>query len=80
MVLFEFNNSVVSEVERNAFQKLVRSAFAQRRKVLRTSLVKQGLLSSEEAEKIWTALQLSSTARAEELSVEQFVRLLQTLN
>lgn len=80
VVLFEFNNTLVSETKRSAFQRLVRSAFAQRRKILKTSLNKQSFFSSEQAEKIWAELGILPTARAEELSVEQFVSLLQALS
>lgn len=79
VLLIEFNNPLVPEGEREAFQKLVRASFAQRRKVLKTSLVKQGLLQAEKAEEIWAKLQLSPMARAEELSVEEFVKLTEIL-
>lgn len=75
VVLFEFHNPMIAEENRSAFQKLVRASFAQRRKILKTSLIKQKFFSNEQAEKIWAELQISPTARAEELSVEQFVSL-----
>ncbi len=57
----------------NAFEKLVGRAFTQRRKMLRRSLNDwAGLID-------WEALRILPTARAEELSVEQFINLADSL-
>ncbi len=57
----------------NAFEKLVGRAFTQRRKMLRRSLNDwAGLID-------WEALSIAPTSRAEELTVEQFIGLSDSL-
>jgi 16S rRNA (adenine1518-N6/adenine1519-N6)-dimethyltransferase len=56
------------------FAELVAAAFSQRRKMLRNTL--RGLVSEEQL----TALGIAPTARAEELAVDDYLRIAATLN
>jgi 16S rRNA (adenine1518-N6/adenine1519-N6)-dimethyltransferase len=56
------------------FAELVAAAFSQRRKMLRNTL--RGLVSEEQL----TALGIAPTARAEELAVDDYLRLAASLN
>lgn len=60
-------------VSEDALQKVVARAFAQRRKMLR------GALGDWAALVPWEALSIAPTARAEEISVEKFIRLTDAL-
>jgi 16S rRNA (adenine1518-N6/adenine1519-N6)-dimethyltransferase len=56
-------------------QRLVRGTFQQRRKMLRNSLLHDGLLTAERMETACAAAAISPDARPETLSIEDFARL-----
>ncbi len=63
----------------NAFKKVVKSAFLMRRKTLVNNLIKDYKISREEAENALTAIGVPITARGEELSAEEFIKLSEIL-
>lgn len=62
----------IEEEQRKDFTRLVRQAFASRRKTLRNNL-------SEIPDQVWAETNINSQRRAESLSGEEFVRLFQAL-
>jgi 16S rRNA (adenine1518-N6/adenine1519-N6)-dimethyltransferase len=56
------------------FQQIVRAAFAQRRKMLRKMLVQSGF-AAQSVDAAFEKLKVASTARGEELSLENFITL-----
>jgi len=65
--------AALSAIDASLFAKLVSAAFAQRRKMLRNSL--RGLVDDS----LLTVLGISPTCRAEELSVDDYIRLANSL-
>jgi 16S rRNA (adenine1518-N6/adenine1519-N6)-dimethyltransferase len=61
--------------DRDAFQKLVRAGFAQRRKTLWNTLAHAGLGSAERLAELFDAVGLERQVRAEQVSMEGFGRL-----
>lgn len=59
----------------NAFKKVVKTAFGMRRKTLVNNLIKEYKITREEAENALTNLNIPITARGEELSAYQFIKL-----
>lgn len=72
-------NPLIDRAHLQAFETFVQSGFAQRRKMLRQNL-KQYANSSSEIESKLENIGASPQARAEELSVEQWVALFQSLS
>ena len=70
---FDISNPVL-------FRKVVRVAFAMRRKTLVNNLAVGFNISKEQAQEILIACNLAANCRGEELSVEQFVNLYQTID
>lgn len=66
------------EIDQDAFFKTTRTAFEQRRKMLRVSL--KELYSSEAVTASLEALHFNPLSRPEELSLEQFIALFEKLN
>jgi 16S rRNA (adenine1518-N6/adenine1519-N6)-dimethyltransferase len=65
---------LIRDVEQDAFHRIVKAAFAHRRKMLPNSLRDEGYEFDQVIEVLQT-LGLSTTARAETLSVDQFIQL-----
>ncbi|MEX1013261.1 MAG: 16S rRNA (adenine(1518)-N(6)/adenine(1519)-N(6))-dimethyltransferase RsmA [Waddliaceae bacterium] len=63
--------------DEKAFFEMVRNCFNQRRKMLRRTL--PALFPKSNTEEIFKAIQIKSTARPEELSLEQFIALFEEL-
>ena len=59
----------------NALKKIIKCAFGMRRKTLVNNLVKDYKITKEEAESILNSINISSSARGEELSAEEFIKL-----
>ncbi len=68
-----------SGVDIRLLEKVVRAAFSQRRKLLINNLVPDPISSKELAVAICTELSLPDSCRAEELSIEQFLKLTDAL-
>ncbi|MBI3287651.1 MAG: 16S rRNA (adenine(1518)-N(6)/adenine(1519)-N(6))-dimethyltransferase RsmA [Chloroflexi bacterium] len=66
--------------ERERFFEMVRAGYSQRRKYLRNALAQGTGRSSQEIEAALRQAGLSERSRAQDLSVEDWIRLLQTLN
>lgn len=79
MVLERLSQPCVDAGDEAVFAKLVRSAFAMRRKTLLNNLVSGFSLNREQAAARLEATQLSAQARAEELSLEDFANLARQL-
>ena len=75
MVLEKLEQPSVNAGDEEIFTRLVRSAFAMRRKTLLNNLVSGFSLNREQAAACLAAANLSAQARAEELSLEDFARL-----
>ena len=69
------HNIIKSDIE--SFRDVVRSAFSSRRKQLKGNIANSYAMSKDEAEKILIKLGIKPTARAEDLSVNDFDRLTQ---
>jgi 16S rRNA (adenine1518-N6/adenine1519-N6)-dimethyltransferase len=65
---------LIRDVEQDAFHRVVKAAFAHRRKMLSNSLRDEGYELGHVIEAL-QALAISTTARAETLSVDQFIQL-----
>ncbi len=63
----------------NAFKKIVKCAFGMRRKTLVNNIIKDYKLNRTEAESVLNELNISVTARGEELSEREFISLSQRL-
>ena len=74
IVKFEFNNKYQIK-NYKTFSKLVKSAFAMRRKTLNNNLKSSYNYSNEQITKLLSQLLLPDNVRGEALSVEQFVKL-----
>lgn len=74
IVKFEFNNKYQIK-NYKTFSKLVKSAFAMRRKTLNNNLKSSYNYSNEQITKLLSQLSLPDNVRGEALSVEQFVKL-----
>ena len=66
-----------NEQEQKAFLQLVRTAFNQRRKMLRSAM--QKLYPKERVQEALKEASLNINARAEELSLEEFLRLYRSI-
>jgi len=77
IVLMRRPKPLLQDTQRQAFLKLVKRAFSQRRKKM-IKLLKPDW-AEEQLESAFGALRLPLSARAEDLGLEQFVRLAQTL-
>ncbi len=75
MVLEKLEQPSVNAGDEEIFTRLVRSAFAMRRKTLLNNLVSGFSLNREQAAACLAAANLSAQARAEELSLEDFAGL-----
>lgn len=75
MVLEKLEQPCVNAGDEEIFTRLVRSAFAMRRKTLLNNLVSGFSLNREQAAACLAAANLSAQARAEELSLEDFAGL-----
>ena len=75
MVLEKLEQPSVNAGDEETFTRLVRSAFAMRRKTLLNNLVSGFSLNREQAAACLAAANLSAQARAEELSLEDFAGL-----
>jgi 16S rRNA (adenine1518-N6/adenine1519-N6)-dimethyltransferase len=75
MVLEKLEQPRVNVGDEEIFTRLVRSAFAMRRKTLLNNLVSGFSLNREQAVACLAAANLSAQARAEELSLEDFAGL-----
>ena len=75
MVLEKLEQPRVNVGDEEIFTRLVRSAFAMRRKTLLNNLVSGFSLTREQAAACLVAANLSAQARAEELSLEDFAGL-----
>lgn len=62
------------------FERVVRAAFVQRRKLLVTNLVSEFPVEVAELRNLLAAMDILPTARAEELSTEQFIQLSDSLS
>lgn len=71
---------LISHQEEKAFFRLVRAGFSERRKKLRSSLAGGLGLEKSVIDELLIAAQLSSEARAQELSIGDWKRLLDALN
>jgi 16S rRNA (adenine1518-N6/adenine1519-N6)-dimethyltransferase len=65
----------LGDFDQSLLKRIVSAAFGQRRKTLRNSLAAAGLLAKEELPDCLAAAAISPSARAEQLSLEDFVRL-----
>ncbi len=61
------------------FERVVRVAFAQRRKLLVSNFLSEFAIESADLRNLLTGLDIAPTARAEELTTEQFIELSETL-
>jgi len=69
-------NPKLEAADYHTFKKVVRAAFAMRRKMVRNSLAKSGLgLEPEKVEELLASADILSTSRAEELELENLVKL-----
>ena len=75
MVLERLETPYVDGGDEAVFTRLVRSAFAMRRKTLLNNLISGFALNREQAASCLEAVGLSVQARAEELSLEDFAKL-----
>ena len=75
MVLERLETPYVDGGDEAVFTRLVRSAFAMRRKTLLNNLISGFALNREQAASYLEAVGLSVQARAEELSLEDFAKL-----
>ena len=75
MVLEKLEQPRINAGDEEIFTRLVRSAFAMRRKTLLNNLVSGFSLNREQAAACLAAANLSAQARAEELSLEDFAEL-----
>jgi 16S rRNA (adenine1518-N6/adenine1519-N6)-dimethyltransferase len=64
-----------SGLDTERFEGIVRASFSHRRKQLINNLVPGIIASADVAREVWAELSLSSTCRAEELSIGQFLKL-----
>lgn len=64
----------------NAYKKLIKCAFGMRRKTLVNNLIKDYKISREDAENALTSINIPITARGEELSAIDFIKLSEILN
>ena len=81
VVVFDiYENSPYEVSDEARFLKLIRSSFANRRKTLVNNLNNAYNISKEELEKKLTSLGFNPQVRAEELVIEDFIRLDEILN
>lgn len=71
--------SVLSESEERLLFRLIRSGFSQRRKQLTNPLSGELHKSKEELSALFAELGIKTTARAEELTLEDYIRLVRSL-
>ncbi len=69
-----------SDIDREKVVSVAKVGFANRRKQLHRNLAEAKMLTSEEVKNILKEFGLSELARAEELSLDQWVKLAQTVN
>lgn len=72
-------SSVLSESEERLLFRLIRSGFSQRRKQLTNPLSGELHKSKEELSALFAELGIKTTARAEELTLEDYIRLVRSL-
>ncbi len=80
ILCINFNKTKFNIKNHNLFKRLIKTAFAMRRKTLANNLKSGFNLSSIEIEKLLNSLQLNLNIRGENLSIEQFVELSNNLN
>jgi len=73
-LVFEPKKTVIVE-NRTLFEKIVRMAFAQRRKLLTNNLSRLNGLDKKDLEKIVSDIGLDKTTRAEQVSLDDFIEL-----
>ncbi len=79
IVVIEFNRNKYDFKDKGLFDRLVKAAFAMRRKTLANNLKSAFSLSSEQIEQLLTKCNLPVGIRGEALSVQQFVLLANTM-
>ncbi len=79
IVVIEFNRNKYDFVDKGVFDRLVKSAFAMRRKTLANNLKSAFGLNSDQIEQLLTKCNLPVGIRGEALSVGQFVLLANTM-
>ena len=79
VVHIEMNRNKFDIIDRKLFRKVVKSSFAMRRKTLVNNLMVGFGLDRAEAEQIIIKSELPVGCRGEELSVEQYVKLFETI-
>lgn len=79
VILKRREHPLVPEFQQKQFFRLVRAGFAERRKKLRSSLSAGLAISKQEAEVLLEQANISADARAQELSIEQWIKISQNI-
>ena len=71
--------SLLSDISESEFYRVVKAGFGERRKKLRSSLSGGLRISKEEAESLLASAGISSDDRAQDLSIEQWIKLVRVV-
>lgn len=69
----------ISNIDEQRFLKIVKAGFSAPRKYLLNNLIKNGIIKKEEGQKIFEKLNFNLKIRAQELGVEEWIRLMRNL-
>jgi len=79
IIHIDLDNSLYPKADKDKFFQLVKAGFAQKRKLLINNIVKGVAIEREVAEQAFEKTKINFQARAQELSINQWITLLQEI-